>query len=328
MIARRTIAACLLGPLGVALLTQSVAAASPPAPALAAAGGGTTAAEHVRSIAAPVMAMTVYAYGARGGHVVELQRALIARGFAIPAGPTGYFGPQTRAAVAAYQRSQGWSGSGADGIPGPLTVARLGLAGVTAAPSASSTSVLPSTPSLPSTPTPPPPTGAWSSPTAFLSQYGAAIRSASTQAGIPPLVGLGQAALESGWGTRATANNFFGVKARPSDPIERKHLRQTTEVRPVPNATGFPEILSVSPRPGGGYTYVVRDWFRTYASPEESFRDHAAVLTAPRYQQAFAYRDDPYRFAAAIASAGYATDPSYTTVLHAVMRRIAAMGWS
>jgi peptidoglycan hydrolase-like protein with peptidoglycan-binding domain len=59
--------------------------------------------------------------------VKALQRALIARGFAIPAGPTGFFGSQTKAAVAAFQRSQGWSGSGADGVPGTQTKARLGL---------------------------------------------------------------------------------------------------------------------------------------------------------------------------------------------------------
>ncbi len=35
----------------------------------------------------------------------KLQRALISRGFGIPAGPTGLYGSQTRAAVAAFQRS-------------------------------------------------------------------------------------------------------------------------------------------------------------------------------------------------------------------------------
>lgn len=56
-----------------------------------------------------------------------LQRALIARGYSIPAGPTGTYGPQTTAAVAAFQRDQGWSGSDADGIAGPETLRRLGI---------------------------------------------------------------------------------------------------------------------------------------------------------------------------------------------------------
>jgi peptidoglycan hydrolase-like protein with peptidoglycan-binding domain len=59
--------------------------------------------------------------------VRALQQRLIARGFAIPAGPTGYYGAQTAGAVAAFQRSQGWSGSEADGAVGPETLKRLGL---------------------------------------------------------------------------------------------------------------------------------------------------------------------------------------------------------
>jgi peptidoglycan hydrolase-like protein with peptidoglycan-binding domain len=85
--------------------------------------------------AAPAAAGS-FAVGATGPHVSALQRALIARGFAIPAGATGKFGGQTMAAVAAFQRSQGWSGSSADGVPGPGTLARLGMAGGAAAPAA------------------------------------------------------------------------------------------------------------------------------------------------------------------------------------------------
>ena len=59
--------------------------------------------------------------------VKDLQNALIKRGFAIPAGPTGFYGAQTTSAVAAFQRSQGWSGSEADGMVGPETLKRLGL---------------------------------------------------------------------------------------------------------------------------------------------------------------------------------------------------------
>lgn len=51
-----------------------------------------------------------------------VQDALIARGFSIPAGSTGYFGDQTEAAYAAFQRSLGYSGSGADGAPGPASL--------------------------------------------------------------------------------------------------------------------------------------------------------------------------------------------------------------
>ncbi|MEU9351472.1 N-acetylmuramoyl-L-alanine amidase [Streptomyces griseoloalbus] len=66
-------------------------------------------------------------YGETNGDVADLQRALIKRGERIPAGVTGYYGDQTRAAVASFQRKQGWTGSGADGIPGTETCERLGL---------------------------------------------------------------------------------------------------------------------------------------------------------------------------------------------------------
>ena len=45
--------------------------------------------------------------GSSGAAVTNLQRALIVAGYAIPAGATGYYGAQTQAAVAAWQRAAG-----------------------------------------------------------------------------------------------------------------------------------------------------------------------------------------------------------------------------
>ncbi len=59
--------------------------------------------------------------------VYDLQNALIAKGYSIPAGPTGYFGARTKQAVAQFQASLGFSGDQADGIPGTQTLRRLGL---------------------------------------------------------------------------------------------------------------------------------------------------------------------------------------------------------
>lgn len=59
----------------------------------------------------------------------KLQKALIKRGFRIPSGATGWYGPETTRAVKAFQKAQGWSGSGADGIAGAQTLARLGVTG-------------------------------------------------------------------------------------------------------------------------------------------------------------------------------------------------------
>lgn len=42
-----------------------------------------------------------------------------------PSGATGFYGDETRAMCAAFQRDQGFTGQGADGLAGPVTVDRL-----------------------------------------------------------------------------------------------------------------------------------------------------------------------------------------------------------
>ncbi len=64
--------------------------------------------------------------GSSGAQVTALQNWLISKGFSIPAGATGYFGAQTKAAVAAYQSSKGISP--AAGYFGPVTRASVNAA--------------------------------------------------------------------------------------------------------------------------------------------------------------------------------------------------------
>jgi hypothetical protein len=61
--------------------------------------------------------------GSTGADVTALQAWLIAKGHTIPAGATGYFGPQTRAALAAYQSASGIAP--AYGFFGPITRGRI-----------------------------------------------------------------------------------------------------------------------------------------------------------------------------------------------------------
>ncbi len=70
--------------------------------------------------------------GSRGADVTALQSMLIAAGYSIPAGATGYFGSQTKAAVQQYQAAKGIPSTG---FVGPLTRAALngGVAVVPAA---------------------------------------------------------------------------------------------------------------------------------------------------------------------------------------------------
>lgn len=60
--------------------------------------------------------------GSSGAEVAELQKFLIANGYAIPTGATGYFGSQTQAAVKAFQKAHTIIQTG---TVGPLTRAEL-----------------------------------------------------------------------------------------------------------------------------------------------------------------------------------------------------------
>ncbi len=158
----------------------------------------------------------------------------------------------------------------------------------------------------------------------FYHRYHAFAEPGEAHLGVPVLVTLGQAALESDWGRSAPGNNFFGIKAKATDPEESRQLLRTREVLRRPDAT-FPEVISVTPLPDGSFEYVVRDWFRRYASPEESFTHHARFLRDnSRYAAAFDHSDDPYAFARAVAAAGYATDPRYADILTGRMRELEA----
>ena len=65
--------------------------------------------------------------GSKGAQVTALQNWLISKGYSIPAGATGYFGGQTRAAVMAYQKTN--LISPAVGYFGPLTRASVNAGG-------------------------------------------------------------------------------------------------------------------------------------------------------------------------------------------------------
>lgn len=83
--------------------------------------------------------------GSSGADVTALQTWLIGKGFSIPAGATGYFGAQTKAAVVAYQATKGLP---ATGYFGPLTRAAVAAEGTTSTPSNPSNPSTPNTSSL------------------------------------------------------------------------------------------------------------------------------------------------------------------------------------
>ena len=133
---------------------------------------------------------------------------------------------------------------------------------------------------------------------------------------------LAQSALETGWGKSAPGNMMFGVKASVSTPAEKRQLVQTTEILATDKAK-FPVIISIEKRPDGKFKYTVKDWFRKYDSPEESFTDHANLfVNNKRYAKALQVKNDPYKFAEEVAKAGYATAPNYADSLKKLIKEI------
>ena len=161
-------------------------------------------------------------------------------------------------------------------------------------------------------------------PDEFVRNYFAYARQTEDKTGIPALAILAQAALESGWGNIAPGNMFFGVK--DTDGINgNEQLIITTEYSRRADLK-FPEVLSITPVLRNGvkwFKYRIKDYFRKYNTPEESFTAHANfILNNKRYAKALQVKNDPYKFIDAIAAAGYATAPDYAVTLKMVAKKI------
>jgi peptidoglycan hydrolase-like protein with peptidoglycan-binding domain/LAS superfamily LD-carboxypeptidase LdcB len=278
------------------------------------AGGDPGLVDRLKGIAELMLGPTLRR-GSKGDGVSSLQRALAGLGYDLAV--DGDFGSNTERAVRAFQSR---SGLEADGIVGAATKAAIGAA-------LGGRSLPPAPAPTPPVPAPGPYVpGKKLAPKAFVATFGESATASQVASSVPALVTLGQAALESGWGTHAPGFNFFGIKAKASMPENMRQLLKTKEVMSRPDAK-FPEVISVTPRPDGKYDYVVRDWFRVYPDAATAFSEHGSFLTRnKRYAKAFAVAHDPYAFATEVARAGYATGPTYEKELHAVMRMIEKAG--
>jgi len=156
-------------------------------------------------------------------------------------------------------------------------------------------------------------------PAKFVEKYGDAAQWIEEQWEIPALVTLSQAALESGWGTKAPGYNFFGYTAPNNYPGQRQLLK-TIEYHTTPNIK-YPVIIKIT-NLGGKYQYIVRRYFRCYSNAVNSFEDYARLLSTDKYNDAFDYVDDPARFFTVIFNAGYATSPSYYSLVISIMQTI------
>lgn len=120
----------------------------------------------------------------------------------------------------------------------------------------------------------------------------------SARTGIPAEVILAQSALESNWGRTMKGNAYFGIKGK--------------------SPSGLSTIFSTHEVTLSGQRISEVDKFRAYESYAEVADDYASLIQR-KYPTAFAYRNDPEKFAENIARHGYATDPHYARKLKAII---------
>ena len=159
---------------------------------------------------------------------------------------------------------------------------------------------------------------------AFVNYYFPFALDSQAITGISCIAQLAQGALESGWGSVCPGNMLFGVK--DTDGVNgNEQLLTTTEYSRSANAP-FPNIVSVSPVMRNGqkwFKYKIKDYFRKYPTPKESFVDHANFfLKNQRYAKALVVKHDAYKFIDEIAKAGYATAPNYADELKSIAQEI------
>lgn len=151
-------------------------------------------------------------------------------------------------------------------------------------------------------------------PEEFVKAYKEHAKNTEVATGFPTIAILAQAALESGWGEHAPGNMFFGIKASMGY-TGKKQLITTTEYCSTPTPD-YPVVIRCVLQESGKYKCTVKDWFRAYDNPEESFTDHANfIINNKRYRFALLVKDDWRKFINAIAKAGYATAPNYANEL-------------
>jgi flagellar protein FlgJ len=136
-------------------------------------------------------------------------------------------------------------------------------------------------------------------------------RAASTL-GLAPDILIAQAALETGWGRHTIAHpdgrsshNLFAIKTGSNwdgDSVDVQTLEYVND-RP----------MRVNAR------------FRAYPDMQAAFDDYVRFLQQqPRYSAALDHGNDPEKFIAGLARAGYATDPHYAEKILAIKDQIRA----
>lgn len=144
-------------------------------------------------------------------------------------------------------------------------------------------------------------------PKSFIESIQPVAEQAAAILGVSDKVLIAQAALETGWGQALMkktngqpAYNFFGIKA--DSRWQGEQVAHITH-----------EFID-------GQKLTLKEPFRAYSSPEESFNDYVAFISeSPRYQQALENANNPEKYLEGLQNAGYATDPSYADKIIRIM---------
>jgi flagellum-specific peptidoglycan hydrolase FlgJ len=140
----------------------------------------------------------------------------------------------------------------------------------------------------------------------FIKQAHAAAMQSSGRSGMPPMVTVSQAALESNWGQSKLsreANNFFGIKAH----------------------AGHERILMSTDECEHGALIVIKAEFAKYVSMLDCFHCRDGIIARGAvYKGAREKLGDEAAFIAEIAR-HWATDPKYAEKLRAVLNEVKGM---
>lgn len=126
----------------------------------------------------------------------------------------------------------------------------------------------------------------------------------SKATGLDPRLVIAQAALETGYGSAAPGNNYFGIKSH--------------------GQPGGQTLATTEAGPNG--MVPTNDSFRTYADPSASARDYAEFLKSnSRYQPVLGAQGLDAQIDA-MGKSGYATDPNYAGKLRQIAQGLPQQG--
>ncbi len=144
---------------------------------------------------------------------------------------------------------------------------------------------------------------------------------------VPASITLAQAALETSYGRKVKGNNYFGIKDKTKKSSKTTTTEYYTAEEAEANSYKIVSKKKVIVKGKTLYKCSIKDHFKQYKSPWESFRAHSVFLSKnARYAPLFTGGKSFEAWADKIGSmkqggVGYATDPVYGRLLKKIIQR-------